>query len=169
MRFWKIEPKHKTEQLIKQLKQTLEKNYKVTLYKTSQNSFNMTLMLKEAKPYTLKYQLSKNYIIISENGKLYAQNVHFPDLKLKIKKMYYLNEENWIEINETINTLCNQLGISANVKSALIWIRKGNRNVWHGNYVKLLKDNGIPKSKALRRFELFRMKQNKHIVLRCKA
>jgi hypothetical protein len=110
-------------------------------------TLSITFRLKELKPQDTNFRLSKNWNVTETEGfypnsqqkRLIAVNVHF-GTEHPIKRGYALQEPDWILVNQTLNRICDELGISATIRSSLIKIRDGKQNVWLSNYLETIKD-----------------------------
>lgn len=108
---------------------------------------NITFRLKELKPQDTNYMLSKNWNVRETEGfypnsqqkRLVAVNTYGLG-EHPIKRGYALQEPDWILVNQTLNRVCDELGISATIRSSLIKIRDGKQNVWLSNYLETIKD-----------------------------
>jgi len=110
-------------------------------------TLSITFRLKELKPQDTNFRLSKNWNVTETEGfypnsqqkRLVATNIHFGS-EHPIKRGYALQEPDWILVNQTLNRICDELGISATIRSSLIKIRDGKQNVWLRNYLETIKD-----------------------------
>ena len=87
--------------------------------------------LQVSKPNTYTYEASDNYKIIKDGkGKLYAQNTRFKDYRVPIRRGKYLQYNDWARLNNALNDICDNLGVSCNITSSTHIIRRGTDRRW---------------------------------------
>lgn len=152
MRITNIKPIEKGTELCHIIDQELGKTFIVDR-RFSGSMLIVCFKLRENKPQITRYALSPNYHIEEEtlkSGKkrLVAVCNIMKDLRMPIKKGSNPQEEDWIQINQTLNKICDQLGISCTIRSKIMKIRDGKENVWISNYETLLDQKKIYHSEA---------------------
>lgn len=146
LRINNIKPEEKTNILRNEIERIFSGVFKTQIFWKGK-TLNITFRLPELKPQDTNYRLSKYWTVEetdgfypdSEQKRLVAVNFAV-GCRMPIKRGYALQESDWILVNQTLNRICDQLGISATIRSSLIKIRDGKKNVWLSNYIELLKD-----------------------------
>lgn len=147
MRISNIKPIEKTAHLEQEITRVFRDVMNVQIYHVG-SQLSLQFRLLELKPNRSKYDLSENWCVVERRGifypnstqkRLIAKNIAL-GCENPINRAKFLQEEDWILVNKTLNRICDQLGISATIRSSLIKIRDGVKNVWLSNYIELLKD-----------------------------
>jgi len=146
MRISHIEPQEKTAQLEQEIARIFNGVMDVVISHDGPQ-LSLQFRLLELKPMTINYMLSKYWYVEDAKGcyphskqkRMVAVNSAL-GCRHPIKRAKFLQEEDWILVNKTLNRICDQLGVSATIRSSVIKIREGKKSVWLPNYLEKLKD-----------------------------
>jgi len=147
MRISNIKPQDKTAHLEQEIERVFRDVMNVQISRIG-SQLSLQFRLLELKPNRSQYDLSENWYVVERRGifypnstqkRLIAKNIAL-GCENPINRAKFLQEEDWILVNKTLNRICDKLGISATIRSSLIKIRDGKQNVWLSNYLELLKD-----------------------------
>lgn len=128
MRTTRFQPKEKLHLFIRTFKARIDRaGMTAKIYESSGNVKIDSIRLKKAEYHTGGYdeRYGGNWFIEHEKGKPIARNVHFPNIKAKIRRTKHLNYDDWVRFNTIFNKTADDLGIIVNLKSAWGWIRRG--------------------------------------------
>lgn len=152
MKITNVEPNHKVEKIAQTIRENLANlgmSGDVYIEGKRQKSIEIINVRLLQKVYHLKqYEGDYRYKIIWENEKPFAQhtmlNASFP-----IHKANYLQIEDWAVLDEALNKICDELGVSAKITSNFartLVIRDGTKNTWFENFYEIcMAHNVYPK------------------------
>lgn len=161
MRITAIKPIEAKHSLVKAIQTQLSEKYDIAMNK-GKNSIDLTFMLKECAYHTNAYLLNPNceivhYCTYSKTHKkpcskadncLMDKDVECNYLKpyvyfqisgteIPIHKNKFLNESDYMHINETLNVICDNLNVECTIRTSWIKIRDGTKNVWLKEYMRI--------------------------------
>lgn len=129
MKITKFVPQDKKEEFMLRLRKGVDGLGMTANISSSGKGISIgTVRLKVSKIHTGSYdeRYGGNYRIDTDKkGNKVAVNIHMPEHVLKLRKSKALNYDDWVEFNEMLNKVADNLGVSLNLKSSWGWVREG--------------------------------------------